>query len=236
MKFKDFRHYFSSPRVSRYLAATHNSKSRSAKLYKANLKIAQAFHPLLGVLEVVLRNRINDVLAAYFTDPDWIINQKAGFMTDPSLRYRNKKTQRITVNHFLLTEVEKAERRLRKNNAVITSGKIIAEQTLGFWTDLFEVHHYKLLRGKPIQIFRSLPSGYGRKEVSDELAIIRKFRNRINHNEPVCFDNQNNINFSKPLDVHQSMMHILSWIDPELVNFLGDMDRVSRVINAARVI
>jgi hypothetical protein len=177
MKFTDFRQFFSSARISRYLAATNNSKTKTVKLYKANIKITQTFNPLMGVLEVVLRNRVNDILTAHFTDPDWIMNQKTGFMVHPSLHYVNKKTQRTTVNKYLITEVEKAERRLRKNAAVITSGKIIAEQTLGFWTDLFEVHHYKLLLGRPIKIFKSLPAGYGRKQISDELTAIRKFRN-----------------------------------------------------------
>lgn len=76
MKIKDFRHYFSSARVNRYLLATGNSSNRTMKLYKANLRISQSFHPLLGVFEVVLRNRINDVLTVHFVDPDWIINQK----------------------------------------------------------------------------------------------------------------------------------------------------------------
>jgi hypothetical protein len=132
MKLKDFKHYFSSARVNRYLIATWNSTEKTVKLYKANLKISQAFHPLLGILEVVLRNRLNDVLALYFTDPDWIINQKSGFMSDSSLRYTYKRTGVVKTNDFLKREILKAEKRLNKTQTPITSGKIIAEQTLGF--------------------------------------------------------------------------------------------------------
>ncbi len=67
MKFKDFRQYFSAARVNRYLIATGNSTGRAVKLYKANLKTSQAFHPLLGVFEVILRNRFNDILTSQFT-------------------------------------------------------------------------------------------------------------------------------------------------------------------------
>jgi hypothetical protein len=154
MKLKDFRRYFSSARVNRYLLATGNSPSKAVKLYKANLKTSQAFHPLLGVFEVILRNRLNDILTSHFADPDWIISQKAGFMSDSSLRYTYKRTGQKKINDYLKQEVSKAENRLQKTKTPITSGKIIAEQTLGFWTDLFEVHHYRLLRGKPIQIFK----------------------------------------------------------------------------------
>jgi hypothetical protein len=233
MKFKDLRQYFSSARISRYLTATANSSTRAAKLYKANLKVTQAFHPLLGIVEVILRNRVNDVLTAYFTDPDWIINQKSGFMIDPSLVYIHKKTRRRIRNEFLKKEVEKAERRLRKTGALVTSGRIIAEQTFGFWTDLFEVHHYKLLAGKPIQIFSSLPSGHGRKQVNDELDKIRRFRNRINHNEPICFSG-NIIDFGTTLDVYNSIINVLTWIDPDLVTYIKDIDKVQKIIAQAR--
>lgn len=90
MKFSDVRLYISAPRINKYLIAT-GSKTKAVKLYKANLKISQAFHPILGVMEVVLRNRLNTLISAHFSDPDWIINQKTGFMSDPSLRYTYKK-------------------------------------------------------------------------------------------------------------------------------------------------
>lgn len=233
MNFRDFRQYFSTARTSRYLNATGNSASKTVKLYKANLKISQAFHPLLGVFEVVFRNRLNDILALHFTDSDWIINQKTGFMSDHSLRYIYKRTGHQKINDFLKREIIKAERRLQKSNIPITSGKIIAEQTLGFWTDLFEVHHYRLLKGKPIQIFQSLPSGYGRKEVNDELDRVRRFRNRINHNEPICFKG-NSIDFTETLEVHSSILNLLTWIDPKLIEFLKDLDKILITIDKAK--
>ncbi len=235
MKFQKVRQYFSAPRINRYLQATGNSQTRTNKLYKANLKVLQAFHPLLGVAEVVVRNRINDVLSAHFTDPDWIINQKGGFMSDASLRFTHKRTGAIRVNTYLKTEVEKAERRLRKGGIITTSGKIISEQTLGFWSDLFEVHHYRLLLGKPIQIFTSLPPGYGRKEICDELNKIRVFRNRVNHNEPICF-NGNSIDLTKAKEVHRSIRNILQWIDHDLLNYIKDIDKVQKNILAAELI
>jgi len=232
MKFRDFRHYFSAARVDRYLIAAGNSTVRAVKLYKANLKTSQAFHPLLGVFEVILRNRLNDILTSHFTDPDWIINQKEGFMSDSSLRFIYKRTGQKKTNDFLKKEIIKAEKRLRKTKTPITSGKIIAEQNLGFWTDLFEVHHYRLLKGKPIQIFRSLPAGYGRKQVNFELDKVRRFRNRINHNEPICFSGKT-IDFTDTLEVHKSIINILTWIDPEIIKLVSDIDEVKKTIDKA---
>lgn len=154
-------------------------------------------------------------------------------MSHPSLRFTYKRTGRIKTNDFLKREINKAEKRLLKTGTPITSGKIIAEQTLGFWTSLFEVHHYRLLKGKPIQIFNSLPAGHGRKEVTAELDKVRRFRNRINHNEPICF-NGNNIDFTETLEVYKSITNLLIWIDPEILKLISDIDKVIKTIDKAK--
>lgn len=235
MNFIDFTLYFSAARVNRYLLATGHSTRKAMQLYKANLKISQAFQPLLAVFEVILRNRLNDTLSSHFADPDWITNQKSGFMSDSSLKFTYKRTGQQKTNDFLKREISKAEKRLQKTKTPLTSGKIIAEQTLGFWTDLFEVHHYRLLKGKPIQIFQSLPTGHGRKEINDELDKVRRFRNRIYHNEPICF-NGSVIDFSGTLEVHKSISNLLNWIDPEIIKLINDLDHVSEFIEKAKKI
>ena len=235
MKFQKVRLYLSSQRIDRYLIATGNQKTRAVKLYKANLKIAQTFHPLLGALEVTLRNRLNTILTAYFSDPDWIINQKSGFMVDTSLTHIDRRTGKRLTNNFLKSSVEKSERRFRRLGVPITSGKIIADQSFGFWTDLFEVHHYRLLSGRPIQMFTNIPSGHGRSDACDRLNKIRKFRNRINHNEPICFTGTA-IDFTHAEEVYKALIDLLSWIDPELIKWIKDLDTVNAKIANAKTI
>lgn len=235
MKFNDFRNYFSVARVDRYLLATGNSPSKAIQLYKANLKTSQAFHPLLGVFEVVLRNRLNDLLAAHFADPNWIINQKTGFMSDPTLTFSYKRTGQMKTNDFLKREINKAEKRLQKAGMPITIGKLIAEQNLGFWTDLFEIYHYRLLKGKPIHIFTALPATYGRKEVNAALEKVRRFRNRINHNEPICFKGSS-IDFTETLEVYACITNLLRWINPGILKLVSDLDRVEKIVGKAKLI
>lgn len=233
MQFQKARLYLSSQRIDRYLLAAGNNKIKAIKLYKANLTIAQAFHPLLGVLEVILRNRINTILSAHFTDPNWIITQKAGFMNDPSLIHADRRTGRTVINDFLRSSVQKAEHRFKRRGIPITNGKIIAEQSFGFWTDLFEVHHYRLLSGRPIQIFEYLPSGHGRRAACERLNKIRQLRNRINHNEPICFIG-NNSDFTYVEDVYTAIKEIMSWIDPEIISWTTNIDFVSNQITNAK--
>jgi len=223
VNFKDFRLLFSSPRISRYLAATGNDNKRTIKLYKANLRLAQAFHPLLGIVEVVIRNRLNDVISAHFTDPDWIINQKSGFMSDPS------------ISPFLRNEIAKIEIRLKKRGIAITSGKIISELPFGFWSELFERNQYKLLLGKPIQIFTHLPSETGRKEIFASLNSIRTLRNRINHNEPICF-NEIYIDTNYASETHREIIRILNLINPNFTIFIKDVDIVQKCIDRIHLV
>lgn len=230
MLYKDFTCYFSELRINRYYIAANNSEEKAIELYKANLKIGAAFHPLISIVEVVLRNQLNTILTLHFQDTDWIMNQKEGFMSDPSLIFRNKKTGRKKTNDFLKQEIAKTEKKLKQAGVKLSSGKIISEQTFGFWTDLFEIYHYRLLKGVPIKIFTKLPAGYGRKEIKDELDKIRRFRNRINHNEPVCF-NGNKVDLSSTIVVYQSILDILSWIDPVLLHFSSDLNNVLEVVS-----
>jgi hypothetical protein len=62
--------YLSRPRHNRYLNATGNDKNRAKRLYNANIKLAQATHPILTQFEVVLRNSLNLQLSSHFIDTD----------------------------------------------------------------------------------------------------------------------------------------------------------------------
>ncbi len=76
MKYKKVVRLYSNSRVSKYYKATNRNKSKAVMLYFANMKIAQAFHPLLSSFEVILRNQLHYALARHFSDGNWIINQK----------------------------------------------------------------------------------------------------------------------------------------------------------------
>ena len=143
-------------------------------LYFANMKIAQAFHPLLSSFEVILRNQLHYALAHHFSDGNWIINQKTGFMIAPSLTYTNKRTKKKVTNDYILKEVLKAEKKIADRGVRVTTGRVIAEQTLGFWNSFYETHHYALLAGVPCRIFKKLPPGFGRKEINDIIDVLNE--------------------------------------------------------------
>ena len=237
MNFKKFSKLYSNARVSRYVKAANGDKRKAQKLYYANARIAQSFQPLLSFFEVILRNQLHYALAAYFNDVQWLINQKTGFMSDPSLIHVVKKTGKVMVNDFLKKEVERSERTLISKKRNVTAGRVIAELNLGFWNSLYETHHYALLKGVPCQIFKSLPTGYGRKEVNNAIQEIRTLRNRVSHNEPLCFSNKvYDMTYAK--EMYGKINDFLSWINPNIMASLKSesLDNVCKEIDKAEQI
>lgn len=74
MKYQDLEYLISQPRLHRYLLVCGNFKGKAQKLYRANLRIAQAFYPVLNLFEVGLRNVLHYRLSTHFGNPNWIIN------------------------------------------------------------------------------------------------------------------------------------------------------------------
>lgn len=237
MNYKKFSHIYSIARTYRYLKAANNDKIKAQSLYYANARLAMSFQPLLSTFEVVLRNQLHYALAGYFSDVEWIINQKSGFMSDPSLKHKDKRTHKYVLNDFLKKEVEKAEFTLLNDGKQVTSGRVIAELNLGFWNSMYEKHHYAILKGIPGSIFNGLPTGYGRKKINDVICQIRCFRNRISHNEPICFQGKT-FDLQCAKEMYKLIVDFLSWIDPKIMDDLTKehLDNVLAEITNAELI
>jgi hypothetical protein len=226
LTYDDLEDYLSRQRLHRFLTACSGDKVKALQLYKVNMKISQAFHPLLSLFEVILRNQINSRLSRHFGDNDWILNQRTGFMSDGTLRKGG---------FFLKKQVNLTESRLIKDGGAVNSEKVIAALNFGFWTALFDTQHYKLLKGKPIRIFTELPPNKHRKDIFVSLTTIREFRNRINHNEPICFKNKT-IDFTNTVHAYKALRKTLKWINPNLLSLIKEFDSVLEEIKKAKVI
>jgi hypothetical protein len=224
-EYEIFKHFLSAPRIERYLFARDFDEELCVKLYKSNLNISKSFHPVLGIFEVVLRNEIDKVLQLYFNDDNWIINQQYGFMIAPALSYFDPYFGKITHNRFIFNSVEMSKIKILKKSTNINSNRVLAEQSLSFWTELFEKKYYKLLKGRPIQIFKNLPKNISRVDILNQLTKIRKFRNRIYHNEPICFKG-NEVDLQTPLNIYISILNLMNWINPDTHTLLKGVDEV----------
>lgn len=222
MKYSILEKFVSEPRLNRFYQACNNSKAKAQKLYQINLQVAQGSYPLLSLFETFLRNALNEQIGLHFSDPDWIINQKQRFMSDATLS-----PSRFQLKNSVL----KAEATIVRKGSAVTSGKVVAEQTFGFWTSLFENHHFRLVGGAPLQCFVHKPTNINRSALAGKLNTIRQFRNRVYHNEPICFQGLN-INFSEVQQTISDIYEIIEWIEPQLKVYLKSFDTLDRKINA----
>jgi hypothetical protein len=216
MQYSKLEQFTSKPRLDRFLISCANSRVRALDLYDANLRVSQAFYPIMNLFETFLRNCINDKLSIHFGDTAWIINQKTGFMSDASLK------PEFRIKALVL----KAERNTR---GTITPGKIIAEQTFGFWTSLFEPRHYRLINGYVIHCFPNKPSHVNRIYLANTLKEIREFRNRIYHNEAICFSNIT-IDFTHAKHIKNKIYNLLEWMDNDLQAYVNQFDKIDMAI------
>lgn len=231
MDYHKYEIHCSVPRLKRYYDAVKGDTKKAILLYNLNMKLSQAFFLPLTIFEVTLRNRICQVLSRYFKDADWIINQKTGFMSDPSLSRINRRTGLPWTDDFLKSQVLKAESELTKKAVSVTSGRVIAEQPLAFWVSFFNPDYFRLLKSSPIKTFANLPSGKGRSDVANSLDQIRRLRNRIFHHEPICFTGSHTIDTLYSSDLKIRIVEVLDWIDPDICLEFTDIHNVDAVIN-----
>ena len=237
MNYHKFARLYSYSRISRYLKASKGNKKKAQEMYFTNARIAQAFQPLISSFEVILRNQLHYAISNHFSDVRWLMNQKSGFMSDPSLIHKDKKTGKMRTNDFLRKEIERSEKALINKKRNVTAGRIIAELNFGFWNSLFETHHYALLKGVPCTIFKNLPTGYGRKEVNVRIQQIRLLRNRVSHNEPLCFkDRHFDLTYVK--NMYTILDDFMVWLNPNIMKTLSseDLDHVVAEIAKTEVI
>jgi len=62
-----------------------------------------------------------------------------------------------------------------------------------------------------------------RKHISAPINNFRNFRNRIFHNEPICW------NLAKLAEIHDQMVEVLGWINKDLPDWMEQFDRFGDV-------
>lgn len=214
MKYRKFCSFYSPDRVSRYLRAANNNHKKAIQLYYQNQMLAKSFHPLLGMYEVVLRNRLNHILSVHFNDSDWIINQRTGFMHNYSINHRRHRQ-----DHYALLEQVNAEiAKLQNSGAQVTASKIVSELNFGFWTLLFEPSHSSLLGDIPMTVFsKNTDPSWDVQMYYNMVQAVRLFRNRVSHNESSIF-NGNSLDLAGAKQIYKYICDSLNWIDSSIMS------------------
>ncbi|MBQ4525419.1 MAG: Abi family protein [Bacteroidaceae bacterium] len=202
-----FEKVFSDKRMERYFALYPDNEDKAIKHYQSNLQLTEAFYTSLSVLEVALRNALSRELETMTGREDWY----AVFPNTPGLTNLNR-------------YVTQATKQIAGRHEQITPSKIVAELTLGFWVSLLNTEYERLLWKDLRRAFPYLPKKERqRKKVSAPLNRFRAFRNRVFHNESICW------NIRRVQEIHNELILLLEWINKDLPKWLKDIDRFDDV-------
>lgn len=202
-----FEKVFSNKRMERYFILYPNDEERAIRHYQSNIQLTEAFYTSLSVLEVALRNALSRELKTMTGREDWY----SIFPNTPGLTKLNR-------------YVTQASKQIAGRHEQITPSKIIAELTLGFWVSLLNAEYERLLWKDLRRAFPYLPKKERqRKNVSAPLNRFRAFRNRVFHNESICW------NMRRVQEIHRELLLLLGWINKDLPIWLKDIDRFDDV-------
>jgi hypothetical protein len=195
------------------------------ELYVRDVELAAAFMADLALLEVVLRNAMNDQLSGHF-GRDW-------FRQDGLFDERSRS----------------AIKRAWKDGGCDDAsppGKLIAQLMLGFWVGLLDAggqadrpphdskRSYDMLLWRPC-LRLAFPNGSGKRSTQHALAKrVQALRNRVAHHEPVTggIPIPGTQQRRTLPDAHQDILDLMRTIDASLATWMGAHSRVPGLLAA----
>lgn len=173
--------------MERYFTLYPDDEQRAITHYQCNLQLSEAMYVSLSVFEVTLRNALCRELWQMTGREDWY----AVFPNTPGLSNLNR-------------YITQAAKQISGRHEQITPSKIIAELTFGFWVSLLNSEYERILWKDLRRAFPFMPKAKRqRKYVSAPLNRFRAFRNRVFHNESICW------NIKCVHDIHSEMVEVL---------------------------
>ncbi len=203
---------FSTQRMEKYFNNYPNNDEKALLHYTVNIELSESFYSILSVFEVALRNSLNRELTEHFRTSEWYL-----------------KIENINGLRNLRNSIKTAKRHIASRNENITSNKVIAELTLGFWVKLLNAEYERIL-WKPLR--KAFPniqkSERQRNNVSAPINKIRDFRNRVFHHEPISW------RLDRLEETHDRIFMVMHWINEDLPNLASTIDRVPKVLGKAK--
>ena len=171
--------------------------------YLLNVALSEALYPVLQFAEIALRNAVHRELSARCRTDAW---------------YDSPQARLTPWQHDKVTE---AKDTLRKHRKPLSSGRIVAELTFGFWTAFFNNSHARTGIGSFLSknAFPHAPATEQYQAKLDKRWLeIRDLRNRVFHHERILH--------WKDLDLrHQAILEMIGWMSPELDDLAKTIDR-----------
>lgn len=207
--FNSLTNALSTPRIGVYIAkTTPKTCLESTSLYFYNVLLCESLYPAIHILEITLRNNINEALKQSTGQSDWY--------DIPYLLINNQTSQ-----------VAQAKTKILQSNKPITSDQIVSELSMGFWVGLFNAaYEHPLWRKYNKLMSQTIPRASKHQRTRDNLSRrlnpIRELRNRVFHHESIWDQ--------RDLDqVHTTIYEVLKWLNPDMAQLLSAVDRFTEI-------
>jgi hypothetical protein len=220
--FADFNLEVSSARLATYRRAS-GSDLQTVVDYLWNMALAEALSPSLAALEVGVRNSIHDALTAFYGTDLWFYDRD------------------FIGNRILDQELARAVGRLGGHAARPSAGRIVAELHFFYWTTILSgYYHAALWNPDHAALLRAVfPHVHGpqfrRDRIHQRYNIIRMFRNRVMHHEPLLYGlalpGQPVITLAA---IHGNIIEAIGWSSPRLQAAAAILDRFPDVLTHGR--
>jgi hypothetical protein len=194
---KDLEKSFSKKRFTPYFVKAGHDQAYAFNLYLYNARLSKAFLFPLHMLEVTLRNKINEIFKQRFNaeennGSEWIDNPSFySLLSKESLDSLNKAKER--------TSVKNANKKKKLDN-------LVSEMSFDFWSNLFRDEYDRTLWQTSMSKLLPNSPTTTRDEFQIIIRDINRFRNRIAHHESITI---RNVDLSK---IHADILKILEGI------------------------
>lgn len=191
----------SKERFKPYLQKAGFNEAYAFELYLYNARLSKAFLFPLHILEVVLRNRINEI-----------------FVSDFGENWPNEKSFRLILNPESLGSLDIAISRSKSNR----TEDIVSTLSFDFWSNLFRDEYDRGLWQTNMGKLTPLQSGETRKSFQNKIKVINKFRNRVAHHEPI-----HTVDVSS---MHKDILYTISIISIDMHDWVKFYSTVNLII------
>jgi hypothetical protein len=253
--------FISSPRLESYRVVLKlNDQQEILRAYYWNMAVSATIYPLIHTLEITLRNSLDLAVQGnhkpviksrkpcYKCNPEWfklMVTEKQN--SKISKMNKAQQSEWVDAKSGRRKKYSTSENLIKKVTREIKKGKphpkpedILSNLPFGFWTTLlgsdYEDYTNKHLIWPDLFqfVFPNAPIGYSRKNVEEHFNLIREFRNRFAHHEPIWkFFNRNpldkTIDYTSPVfglnaslsllnKQYDDMLEVVKWMSLDSYN------------------
>lgn len=206
---------FSSNRLNSYKYNDNDDDSIALERYLYNIELSKSLYPLLSILEISLRNRINQAIETTIQN-DWLMKEL------------NNQNILLTGEFNKLQDAK--QKLLKKGHYNFTKDDLIAELSLGFWVYLYG-RKYKNSLWHKTGFFKTVFADYPNFSEFDKLGkitptlqLMLKLRNRIFHHEII-------INYPYGINnCYNDLRKVLGYISKDSLLYLDKICDFNKVI------